>query len=698
MPSGARAVPDEIRRRTLRRHALRRRGHWLERYLSDGNHRLGRLFRFALQDLIIDLAFWLGSVPAVGRLSRAWPAKLGALRWRRLVRGHDMRAIRQEHNGYLYRTPVDLAVSDTGIKRAILIGSCLAHRWLGFFHDMAPGCRFDFFISNYVGELPQTPPHPVEDYDFQLVQIPLRSIVPDGSFERIPHSDVAAHHQLFEEAQQRVKQFVAATLRWNTEHGLLTFVVNFLVPQQNPAGRLLPRYDLRNAVYFVEQLNICLSQELELYDNVQLVDIDQIASTFGRKFIQDDGVWRFNHASVLQDNFFHLDRRRIEPSLPVQDHYYVRDAEFIQAIWAELGAMYRTLRQVDQVKLVAVDLDDTLWRGIIAEDGQVDDAASEGWPRGLVEALCFLKNRGVMLAIVSRNEEARIVAIWDRIMGGRLRLEDFAARRINWSPKAENLEEIIGELGILPRSAVFIDDNPVERAAVKAALPEVRVLGAYPYYLRRVLLWSPESQVAFITQESVRRTEMVLAQAQREASRKRMSRREFLASLAIQVGMLEIRSADHPSFARAFELINKTNQFNTTGQRWTRTECAAAFSRGATFHAFEVEDRFTVYGLVGVAVTNAGCIEQFVMSCRVLGLDVEVAAVNEVALRLARDGVSRVTARLVETDANQPCRDLFEKCGFEKAAGEWVKLPDEATAAPRDAGWCHVSVKHAATH
>ena len=100
--------------------------------------------------------------------------------------------------------------------------------------------------------------------------------------------------------------------------------------------------------------------------------------------------------------------------------------------------MYRTLRGIDQVKLVIVDLDDTLWRGVIAEEGDISDETIEGWPMGLIEALQFLKKRGVLLAIISKNDEARIEGLWDRIMRGRLRLEDFVVRRINWRSKADN--------------------------------------------------------------------------------------------------------------------------------------------------------------------------------------------------------------------------------------------------------------------
>src|SRR5262249_15620249 len=153
----------------------------------------------------------------------------------------------------------------------------------------------------------------------------------------------------------------------------------------------------------------------------------------------------------------------------------------------------------------------------------IDIMMAEGWPIGLAEALVYLKNRGVLLAIASKNEESRIRTIWPMIFGERLKLEDFAAIRINWRPKPENMAEILEGMNLLPRNAVFIDDNPAEREAMLRAFPGIRVLGRHPYYIRRTLLWAPETQVVTVTDESRRRTEMIQAQFTRETQRAAMS-------------------------------------------------------------------------------------------------------------------------------------------------------------------------------
>jgi predicted enzyme involved in methoxymalonyl-ACP biosynthesis len=200
---------------------------------------------------------------------------------------------------------------------------------------------------------------------------------------------------------------------------------------------------------------------------------------------------------------------------------------------------------------------------------------------------------------------------------------------------------------------------------MQGAFPEMRVLGKHPYYLRRVLLWAPETQVAAISSESGRRTEMIQAQIERESQRKALSREEFLLTLGVRIKAMEIGDVAHPRFARAFELINKTNQFNTTGRRWTQEECVAGFRGDTKFYAFEVADKFTEYGLVAVVIAHGAAIEQMVMSCRVVGLGVEetVLAIVAAAMRRA-DPDATITARLVETDANLLCRNLYPDAGF----------------------------------
>jgi FkbH-like protein len=582
-----------------------------------------------------------------------------------------------------YRCPTELEVTPLQLRRIAMVGQCLLHGWTGVIREMMPACECDFLLFNMVQALPPEPPAPAGDYDFQVVGVPLRSILPEPAYFRLPYAEPAAYERLFEESVERLKQFLAAAMRWNVDHCLLTFVPGFILPQQNPLGRLLPRYDLRNIVYFVEQLNAALDAELRRYNNAYLFDFDQVVVTYGRRYFQDDAVWLANHNANLSDFDYDLDSDRIEKPVRASVLYSVKVGLFERLAWIEMLAMYRTIRQLDMVKLVVLDVDDTLWRGVAVEQDLNNPAdVVEGWPIGLVEALSYLKRRGVLLALISKNEESLVAPVWQQLYGNRFPLEEFAIRRINWRPKAENLEEILQETALLPSSVVYVDDNPAERAAVKAAFPEVRVLGPNPLVWRRILLWAAETQVPAITAESASRTEMVKSQVEREAQQKMLSREEFLASLNAQVCLREICGVDQADFPRALELLNKTNQFNTTGRRWTARECADAFAGGTRFFAFEVRDKFTGYGLVGVVVCTALRIEQFVMSCRVVGLEVELAVISALLGVLQPAGAGMLAAELKETELNLLARDLWRRSGFEPSPDGWIRSFEPALAPP----------------
>jgi len=176
---------------------------------------------------------------------------------------------------------------------------------------------------------------------------------------------------------------------------------------------------------------------------------------------------------------------------------------------------------------------------------------------------------------------------------------------------------------------------------------------------------------------------MVRAQIQREEARRELDQEDFLSSLGISMKFIEIDSTTHPRFARAMELINKTNQYNTTGKRWTHDQFHSAFADGHRIMAFDVSDRYTNYGLVGVVVVDRNTIEQFVMSCRVMGMEIENAIIAHTS-RLIRAGADTdVTGLLVETARNMPCLDVFKKCGFENAGDAWLLERESGIEVPR---------------
>jgi FkbH-like protein len=210
---------------------------------------------------------------------------------------------------------------------------------------------------------------------------------------------------------------------------------------------------------------------------------------------------------------------------------------------------------------------------------------------------------------------------------------------------------------------------------------------------RRILLWAPETQVVSITDESARREDMIRKQIVREETRAAMTREEFLAGLDCRVHFLEITSTDQPEFGRALELINKTNQFNTTGKRWSHAEIVEFLRTEGMLLVFGVTDRFADYGLVGVLLLFKSTIAQFVMSCRVLGMEIELSAVAQAVSVLRSRHPDVIGAVLNSTQDNAACRDIYAKSGFaSRVAADgaciWELLPESDVAIPP-----HIAVK-----
>jgi FkbH-like protein len=595
-------------------------------------------------------------------------------------------ALFARHNGSRYRTPIDLQVTPDRPWRFLVIGACLAEAFPPVAALMNSAFRGNFQLLNNFDSFPEIPPERAAEYDFQIVHIPMRSIL-GSAFFRLP-DDGSRHEEFLRGTEECLARYLMNALRLNTERKLLTFVLGFLVPQQNPLGRFQPRYDLRNIVYFVERLNTFLAAELARRENVHFVDVDQISAGIGKRACQDDMVWSFTHGTTLSDGDHDHDLARLDPPAPMQQHYAARWMEFFEAVLHEIFAMCRTLRQQDAVKLVAVDLDDTLWRGVAAE-GTL--GVLEGWPMGLMETLVVLKHRGILLAIISKNDERFIVEHWTEIVQGQLALDDFAIRKINFRSKAENLAEILQELNLRPQNAVMIDDNPVERAAIEVGLPGVRVLGRHPYYLKRILLWSPETQRSVITREAREKTEMVRGQLERETVRRQLPHDEFLATLGVRVIVSTICTSGDLQMSRSLELFNKTNQFNTTGERYTFEQCHQMLVAGCRLYVVQAEDRFTQYGLIAAAWMRDNCIEHLVMSCRALGLGIEDAFLTHLAGQLAYHGATTLLGRLVPTEANLACRSLYRRHDFEPLAGDahlWSRSLAVPLAFPAHVQFC----------
>ncbi len=351
-------------------------------------------------------------------------------------------------------------------------------------------------------------------------------------------------------------------------------------------------------------------------------------------------------------------------------------------------------------KLIILDLDNTLWGGTVGDVGWHGlvlgghDATGEAFV-DFQKGLKALRNRGILLAVVSKNEESVALEAIARHPEMVLRQEDFAGWKINWEDKAKNIVELVTELNLGIDSAVFIDDNPVERARVAETLPGVLV----PDWPKDTLLYR---QALFaldcfdgesVSEEDRTRSAMYRAERERTQIKSTVaSLEEWLETLNTQVS---VEPLNEENLVRVTQLLNKTNQMNLNTRRMTSAELVAWTSRqGCNLLAFRVSDRFGDSGLTGILGMEIREdvleIVDFVLSCRVMGRRIE-----EVMLSLGIEygrtrGLKRLRARYTATEKNKPCLEFFLHSGLSRALdGSFEWNPSEQYPVPH-----HIQVRN----
>jgi len=322
-------------------------------------------------------------------------------------------------------------------------------------------------------------------------------------------------------------------------------------------------------------------------------------------------------------------------------------------------------------KCIVLDLDNTLWGGVLGEDGVEGIKIGGDYPGKAFlffqKALLELSKSGVILTICSKNNESDVLEAWDKNPFIVLKKNAFSAYRINWQDKATNIKELSGELNIGLDSMVFIDDNPTERELVKQMLPMVSVpdFPAQPYGLPAFYsrLVDQYFRVYSVTAEDRHKTEQYKANAARsQAQREFTDYESFLRSLDIHLSIEEANSFNIPRIA---QMTQKTNQFNLTTKRYTDSDIAGFISAGWRIWCLSVSDRFGDNGITGTVLINGDEIDSLLLSCRILGKGIESAFVKSILSILKSEGIGIVKACYIPTAKNRMTEDFYERIGFE---------------------------------
>ena len=329
-----------------------------------------------------------------------------------------------------------------------------------------------------------------------------------------------------------------------------------------------------------------------------------------------------------------------------------------------LWAYFRHATGAPMPKAVAVDLDGTLWDGVIGEDGIAGIRPRLEFQRELLE----LKRRGILLVALSKNNPEDVEPVWAEARMA-LRREDFVAAAIDWGEKADNLKRIARELNLSPDAFVFVDDDPVQRERMRRLCPEV-VVAAFP---PRLGAYFP-ADVA-VTEEDRERTAQYRAEAERRRFAAECAPGDFLARLG---QWSEVRPLAVSDVARVAQLAVRANQFNLTTRRVTEAEVAGWVDEpGALTLVLRAGDRFGEHGLVAFArieIRGARAeLTDFTMSCRVMGRNLECELADELARRAVARGVAEIRGRYLPTAKNAPVADLLPRLGYKmQADGTWL--------------------------
>lgn len=448
-------------------------------------------------------------------------------------------------------------------------------------------------------------------------------------------------------------------------HGGTTCIVQTVAPLPEPLFGNADRRISGAPRHRVEAFNRELVARLEATPDV-IFDVAALAETIGLARWHCPAQWNL-------------------AKLPFADDYVPVYAEHLARL---LGAMRGKSR-----RCLVLDLDNTLWGGVVGDDGLEGIEVAEGHAVGeafrAVQRLALdLRDRGVVLAVCSKNDDSTARRVFREHPEMLLREHHLAVFQANWKDKASNIKAISDELSLGLESFVFLDDNPVERGIVRQMLPQVAVpeLPADPAYYARTLAAAGYFESIGFSDEDRKRAQFYEGNARRLALKSSAGDVDaYYASLDMEVHFAPF---DAIGRARIAQLINKSNQFNLTTKRYSEAE-VATLERDTDCHTLQVRltDIFGDNGMISVVIcrragTSDWAIDTWLMSCRVLGRSVEHMVLRELILAARRHGIARLIGRYVPTERNTMVKDHYAMLGFVRDPREDHWVLDVTSAEP----------------
>lgn len=419
-----------------------------------------------------------------------------------------------------------------------------------------------------------------------------------------------------------------------------------------PLFRLLGNrdaFDIHGRVNFVTRLNMAFYEYARENESFYINDLNFISADYGLRNFSDPSYWNMYKYAMCFD------------AIP---YFAFNIANIIKAVFGK------------NKKAIALDLDNTLWGGVVGDDGVdgIEIGQETGVSQSYYEFQSYLKqvkSMGIVLTVCSKNDHENAIAGLNHPEGV-LKPDDFIIIKANWENKDRNIHETASELNILPDSIVFADDNPAERAIVRAnvpgaAVPEMEGVENYIFNIDR----GGYFEAATFSEDDLKRNEMYKNNAQRNAQMASFGDYgEYLKSLDMHA---TIDSFIPVYLARITQLTNKSNQFNVTTKRYTESEIEEVYNSENYIDLYgKLTDKFGDNGVVSVVIGKINGdvldIDLWIMSCRVLKRDMEFAMLDRVVERAKERNLKKICGYYYPTAKNNMVRELFGTFGFEKVS------------------------------
>lgn len=407
--------------------------------------------------------------------------------------------------------------------------------------------------------------------------------------------------------------------------------------------------DIHGRVNFVTMLNVAFYEYAQRHDDFYICDINYLSASYGLEKWSDPYYWYMYKYAV---------------SVPAIPFLAFSLANIVKSIYGK------------NKKAFNLDLDNTLWGGIVGDDGAENIEIGQETPLAQTysefqQYIKLHKELGIALTVNSKNDVDKAVSGLER-PDSILRKEDFASFKANWNPKSDNLKMTAEEMGLLPESFVFVDDNPVEREIINMQLPDVATpqMNDVEHYIQ-VLDKSGFFEVTILTEDDIRRTEMYSENSKREELRMSSTDyKDYLRSLEMKG---EIKSFIPMYMSRIAQLTNKSNQFNLTTRRYTQSEIEAVAEDESQITLYgKLSDKFGDNGVVSIIIGKIKedelHIELWLMSCRVLKREMEFAMMDELVTKAKEADIKKLVGYYYPTAKNAMVKDFYEMQGFKKVS------------------------------